>query len=71
MDTSGYRPSYNGATNLDELNVLLRETCMIRRLMDDVMPELPDKVRIPVALEIKNRREYRLAESRFATWYKK
>ena len=34
-----------GATNLDELQELLRSTYMVRRMKDDVLTELPPKVR--------------------------
>ena len=60
---------WNGAQNTDKLNVLLRETCMIRRLIDDVLPELPEKIRIPVSVDIDNKNEYKDAENNFKIWY--
>lgn len=61
---------WDGAQNMDELNIMLRETCMIRRLIDDVLPELPDKIRIPFSIDIDNKDEYKKAEDDFIMWYK-
>ena len=36
---------FDGASNLDELNDKLRSTCMVRRLKEDVLRELPPKTR--------------------------
>lgn len=44
--------SYDGATNLDELNVILETLCMIRRKKDDVLTELPPKSRERVLLSM-------------------
>lgn len=43
----------SGASHLDELQLKLRASCMIRRLKSEVMPELPPKRRqvVPVAPE--------------------
>ncbi|WP_323992840.1 DEAD/DEAH box helicase [Nguyenibacter sp. L1] len=40
----------NGASNLDELQRVLRETIMIRRLKSDVLTELPEKTRQVIEL---------------------
>lgn len=40
----------SGASNLEELQVLLRSSCMIRRLKKQVLSELPDKIRQVVEL---------------------
>jgi len=43
---------YNeGATHLDELQEVLRSSCMIRRLKADVLTELPAKIRSVIELE--------------------
>ena len=47
-DNFGWR--VEGASNLDKLNRLLRETCMVRRLKKDVLAELPSKRRVIVPL---------------------
>lgn len=36
---------YSGATNIRELNYILTQHVMIRRLKKDVLTELPDKMR--------------------------
>jgi len=42
--------SFNGATNLDDLQERLRATCMVRRLKADVLTELPPKRRETIVL---------------------
>lgn len=60
---------FNGANNLDELQILLRSTCMIRRLKTDVLTELPEKRRMIIPLEITNKKVYQKAERSFIKWY--
>ena len=43
---------YSGASNLEELEWVLRSGVMIRRTKDQVMPELPPKVRITIPMVI-------------------
>ena len=45
-----FESKYGGGQNLDELQLLLRETVMIRRLKKDVLSELPAKIRQIVEL---------------------
>jgi SWI/SNF-related matrix-associated actin-dependent regulator 1 of chromatin subfamily A len=42
---------FSGASNLDELQTKLKESCMIRRLKSDVLTELPEKRRQIIQLE--------------------
>lgn len=42
---------YTGSSNMEELQLLLEEKVMIRRLKKDVMKELPDKIRQMVLLD--------------------
>lgn len=63
--------SYTGAKHLPELHAKLKEECMIRRLKVDVLPQLPDKLRIPVVVDILNRKEYEEACGDFLSWLRK
>lgn len=36
---------FTGSSNLKELEILLKATCVIRRLKTEVMSELPSKIR--------------------------
>jgi SNF2 family DNA or RNA helicase len=59
---NGYGWDFGGASNLEELNDRLRGSCMVRRLKEDVLQELPAKRRATVPVEITNRRDYEYAE---------
>jgi SWI/SNF-related matrix-associated actin-dependent regulator of chromatin subfamily A-like protein 1 len=43
---------YSGASNIRELNYILTNHIMIRRLKKDVLTELPDKMRQKVNVEV-------------------
>jgi SNF2 family DNA or RNA helicase len=58
----------DGAANLDELNKRLREKCYVRRMKNDVLSELPDKVRSEILLDIDNRNEYEDARADIIRW---
>ena len=60
---------FSGASNLDELQVRLRQSVMIRRLKKYVLRELPPKRRIMVPMEISNRKDYVMALKNFREWY--
>lgn len=47
---NGYGWDFNGAANLDELQEKLRASCMIRRLKDNVLTDLPAKQRQVITL---------------------
>jgi SWI/SNF-related matrix-associated actin-dependent regulator 1 of chromatin subfamily A len=54
VSNNGYGMNFKGAASeerLNELQIKLRETCMIRRLKSEVLTELPPKVRQVVELE--------------------
>lgn len=44
---------FSGASNLEELNKKLRETCMVRRFKKDVLPQLPAKQHRLIRLKTK------------------
>lgn len=58
----------SGSTNLAELQTILRETCMVRRLKKDVLLELPDKRRVTLPMELANRPEYIKAYNNLRQW---
>lgn len=62
---------YKGATRKAELHRNLQRTCMIRRRKEDVLKDLPPKLRTMIPLDIENRKEYRDAEIDFIKWLKK
>lgn len=62
---------YSGASNLEELHERLAATCYIRRNKKDVLPDLPDKQRQYIEMDITNRKEYDLAEEDLVAYYKK
>jgi SNF2 family DNA or RNA helicase len=68
-----YRRRYDNdyRDRLEELNTRARSYFMIRRLKADVLPELPDKQRITVPIDIDNRREYVTAEQDIAGYFAK
>ena len=62
---NGFGWDTKGASNLNELNMKLRQNCYIRRTKDEVLKELPAKTRNVVHVEPsgKGYAEYRKAES--------
>jgi len=65
----GFR--YDGSRRLPELHNRLKQSCMIRRLLKDVLPDLPEKTRqtIPIELPHAARKEYAQMEIAFGDWY--
>lgn len=62
--------SFYGIRNVDLLRDQLNEHVLIRRLKKDVLPELPDKNRIMVFLELEDnyKKEYKFAEEEFTNY---
>lgn len=58
----------NVAARRHELNDRLRETCFVRRTKDQVLTELPPKVRHTLPMPIDNRAEYQRAEDALIQW---
>jgi len=59
---------YDGASRLPELHNLLQHTVMIRYRKQDVMPELPEKVRRVLPLPLSDESEYLEAKDSFLLW---
>lgn len=61
---NGFGWDTKGASNLNELNIKLRQNCYIRRTKDEVLKELPEKTRSVIHVEPsgKGYAEYRKAE---------
>jgi len=61
----------NEASNLKELNYKLRTTCMFGREKEDVLKDLPEKIRQVMTCEITNRKEYQDAERDLISYLQK
>ncbi len=60
---------FEGAAE-ERLHWHLRRTCFVRRRKKEVLPQLPDKRRAIVPIELSNRREYEIAEKDVIAWLK-
>ena len=65
---NGFGWKYDKATNTEELHRRLNGRVMIRRTKEEVLTELPSKVRTILPVAIENRREYDLADHDFMQW---
>jgi SWI/SNF-related matrix-associated actin-dependent regulator of chromatin subfamily A-like protein 1 len=59
------------ASNLKELNYKLRTICLFGRKKEDVLKDLPEKIRQVLTCEIINRKEYNDAENDLITYLQK
>jgi SWI/SNF-related matrix-associated actin-dependent regulator 1 of chromatin subfamily A len=59
---------YKGATHLNELNKIMRDTLLIRYRKQDVLTDLPPKIRQIIPCALSDRAEYKRAENWFLTW---
>ncbi|MCP4648754.1 MAG: DEAD/DEAH box helicase [PVC group bacterium] len=59
---NGFGWTYNGASNVEKLNSIIK-SFMIRRIKEDVLKELPPKTKTVIPLEINNRSEYKRAKA--------
>lgn len=59
---------YKGAARLDVLHAQLKEHCMIRRLKQHVLKDLPPKMRIVKTMQLTNMKEYEDACKDFVGW---
>jgi SNF2 family DNA or RNA helicase len=65
---TGWGWKCDGFTNIQKLHDLLTGTIMLRRLKTDVLPELPQKIKTIVPIELDNQNEYSFAEKSFIAW---
>lgn len=66
---NGFAWDYTGASNTKKLHQVLQEI-MIRRMKEDVLQELPNKMFSVVPMELNNKSEYKKAESDFIQYLK-
>lgn len=59
---------FKGASNTEELHKILTETVMIRRRKQDVLQDLPDKMRSVVPLRMVRPEVYKFATENFLQW---
>lgn len=59
---------FKKATKTAQLHQLLVDTCMVRRRKEDVLGELPAKIRQVVPVELRNQAVYQEAEDDFIEW---
>ena len=64
----GCGKAWDGATNIGELNSILTDSIMIRRLKTDVLKDLPALTTTTVPIEIDNQKEYIKARDNFVEW---
>jgi len=65
---NGFGWQFTGSSHAEELHKLIFGRIGIRRVKENVLPELPPKQRIIVPFEITNEKEYKKAESNVINW---
>lgn len=67
---NGYGWDLSGSSNTKDLHQVLTNSIMIRRLKENVLPELPAKTRAFTPIYLRNRAEYSRAQSDFISFLK-
>lgn len=66
----GWGWNFNGSSNTKELHEILNSTIMIRRKKEDVLKDLPPKIKSVIPIEITDKSYYDKAMKEFQTWIK-
>ena len=61
---------FKGANNSKRLHELLASTCMIRRKKEDILKDLPPKMRHVIPVPLRDPKEYQKASEDFLNWLK-
>lgn len=64
---NGFGVTFTGATKTEELHEIVKSV-MIRRKKEDVLTELPSKIRSCIPIEINNKKEYNKARKDIIKW---
>lgn len=67
-EKEGTEWKFDGAENLGHLNTMLKKYVLLRRTKAQVLPDLPEKRRFVLPLDIDRRREYEHAEHDLIGW---
>ncbi len=65
---AGFERRFGSIEERERLHWHLRRTCYLRRLKKDVLPQLPEKQRAVVPVELSNKADYDRAEREFMSW---
>jgi hypothetical protein len=65
---AGFERRFGSPEERERLHWHLRRTCYLRRLKKDVLPQLPEKQRAVVPVELSNAADYARAEREFMGW---
>lgn len=63
-----FRQQFRGPLTEERLHWHLRRRCFVRRLKEEVLPQLPAKRQVVVPVALDNKREYELAERDVIAW---
>ena len=67
---NGYGWDFSGSSNTEELHQKATDSVMIRRKKEEVLNDLPPKIRCVIPMEIDNEKEYKKANRELTEWVK-